>query len=264
MEWWLGYLGIGAFVGFFAGLLGIGGGAVMVPLLVMMFDAQGIPRSLWAHLAVGTGMATILFTSVASVRAHARRDAVRWDIARMITPGILVGGVAGVALAGSFSTFTLAVTFTIIVYGAALNILMDRAPKSHRALPGPAGMFSAGFVISGVSALVAMGGAFMTVPFLVWCNVSIRQAIGSAAFVGFPIALVGAAGYLFIGWNLAELPPWSLGYVYLPALLGISVASVLMAPLGAAASHRLPTRILRRIYGVLLLLLATRMLASFW
>ena len=264
MEWWLGYLAIGAFVGLFAGLLGIGGGAVMVPLLVMMFEAQGLPRELWVHMAVGTAMATILFTSVASVRAHARRQAVLWQVARTMTPGILAGGVAGVALAGMFSTFALAVAFTLIVYAAAINILLDRAAKSSRALPGPAGMFGAGFVISGVCALVAMGGAFMTVPFLLWCNVSMRQAIGSAAFVGFPIALVGAAGYLFIGWKLSELPPWSLGYVYLPALLGISVASVLMAPVGAAASHRLPTRLLRRIFGVLLLLLATKMLASFW
>jgi uncharacterized membrane protein YfcA len=175
-----------------------------------------------------------------------------------------VGGLAGVSLAGAFSTFALAVAFTLIVYAAAINILMNRAPRSSRALPGAAGMFGVGFVISGVSALVAMGGAFMTVPFLLWCNISIRQAIGSAAFVGFPIAVVGTAGYLFIGWNVPHLPPWSLGYVYLPALLGISVASVLMAPVGASASHRLPTRLLRRIYGVLLLLLATKMLASFW
>jgi uncharacterized protein len=263
MEWWLGYLAIGVFVGFFGGMLGIGGGAIMVPLLVMMFEAQGIAREHWVHLAVGTGMSTILFTSVSSVRAHAKRGTVRWDIARAITPGILVGGLVGVAMAGMFSTFVLAACFTAIVYGAGINILIDRAPKSTRTLPGPGGIFAAGFIISGVSALVAMGGAFMTVPFLVWCNVKIREAIGSAAFAGFPIAVIGTVGYVFIGRNVEGLPDWTLGYVYLPAMLGISVSSVLMAPVGAWASHKLPTRTLRRIYGVLLLLLATRMFAAF-
>ena len=263
MEW-LGYLAIGVFVGFFGGMLGIGGGAIMVPLLVMMFEARGFPREQWIHLAVGTGMSTILFTSLSSVRAHAKRGTVRWEVARAMTPGILVGGVAGVALAGTFSTFVLAAAFTVIVYIAGLNILVDRTPPATRTLPGPGGLFSAGFVISGVSALVAIGGAFMTVPFLVWCNVRIREAIGTASSLGFPIALVGTAGYVFIGLDAGGLPPWSLGYVYLPAMLGISISSVLMAPVGAYAAHRLPTRALRRIFGVLLLAFATKMFASFW
>jgi uncharacterized membrane protein YfcA len=263
MEWWLGYLAIGVFVGFFGGMLGIGGGAIMVPLLVMLFDAQGFAREHWIHLAVGTGMSTILFTSLSSVRAHAKRGTVRWDIARAITPGILVGGLVGVAMAGKFSTFALAACFTAIVYGAGINILIDRPPQSSRTLPGPAGLFTAGFVISGVSALVAMGGAFMTVPFLVWCNVRIREAIGSAAFAGFPIAVIGTAGYVFIGRGVPDLPAGTIGYIYLPAMIGISVSSVLMAPVGAWASHKLPTRTLRRIYGVLLLVLATKMFAAF-
>lgn len=264
MEWWLGYLAIGVFVGFFGGMLGIGGGAIMVPLLVMMFEARGFPREHCIHFAVGTAMSTILFTSVSSVRAHAKRGTVRWDIARAITPGILAGGLAGVAMAGSLSTFALAASFTVIVYGAAFHILLDRAPKSTRSLPGPAGLFGAGFAISALSALVAMGGAFMTVPLLVWCNVKIREAIGSAAFAGFPIAAIGTAGYVFIGRHVQGPPDWTLGYVYLPAMLGISLSSVLMAPAGAYASHQLPTRVLRRIYGALLLLLATKMFASFW
>ncbi|MCC6473798.1 MAG: sulfite exporter TauE/SafE family protein [Burkholderiales bacterium] len=264
MEWWLGYLAVGAFAGFFAGMLGIGGGGVMVPLLVMLFDGQGIAREHLIHLAVGTAMANILFTSVSSVRAHARRGAVRWDVARGMIPGIVAGGLAGTLLAGSISTFALAVAFTIIVYAASVNILLDRAPSSARALPGAPGLFAAGFVVSGVSSLVAMGGAFMTVPFMLWCNVSIRQAIGSAAMIGFPIALVGTAGYVAIGWNAGGLPAWSLGYVFLPALACIASASVLAAPLGAAVSHRTPTRMLKRIFGVLLLALATKMLVNLW
>jgi uncharacterized membrane protein YfcA len=264
MDWWAVYLAIGVVVGFFGGMLGIGGGAIMVPMLVMAFDAQGFAREHWLHLAVGTGMSTILFTSLSSVRAHAKRGTVRWDIARAVTPGILAGGLAGVALAGTFSTFALAASFTVIVYIAGVNILVDRAPPASRTLPGAAGLFTAGFVISGLSALVAIGGAFMTVPFLVWCNVKIREAIGTASFAGFPIAVVGTAGYVFIGRDVAGLPDWTVGYVYLPALLGISVSSVLMAPVGAWASHHLPTRVLRRIFGLLLIGFATKMFAGFW
>ncbi len=260
MEWWLGYLAIGAFVGFCAGLLGIGGGAVIVPLLALLFEAQGIPREHLLHLAVGSSMATILFTSMASVRAHAMRGAVRWDVARAMTPGIVVGGAAGSAAAGAFSTLVLASAFTVIVYVAGTNILLDRQPRPGRTLPGRLGMFVAGFIVSGVSALVALGGAFMSVPFMIWCNVGVREAIGTAAFIGFPIALVGSFGYMATGWTASSLPPWSLGYVYLPAVLGVCAASVLFAPLGAWASHRLPTRILKRIFGLLLLTFATKML----
>lgn len=260
MEWWLGYLAIGAFVGFFAGLLGIGGGAIIVPLLVLLFQAQGIPRAHLLHLAVGTSMAIILFTSLSSVGAHARRGAVRWEVARALTPGIIVGGLAGSFAAGGFSTRVLAVAFTIIVYIAGTNILFDRQPKPGRSLPGVGGLFAAGFLISAVSALVALGGAFMSVPFMIWCNVDVRSAIGTAAFIGFPIALVGTLGYIVTGWGAG--PAWSLGYVYLPALVGVCAASILFAPLGARISHTLPTKILKRIFGVLLLVFATRMLVS--
>jgi uncharacterized membrane protein YfcA len=260
MEWWLGYLAIGAFVGFFAGLLGIGGGAVIVPLLATLFEAQGFPREQLLHLAVGTSMATILLTSLSSVRAHARRGAVRWDVARGLTPGIVAGGLSGSAAAGAISTPLLACAFTVIVYIAGTNILLDRQPKPGRTLPSKFGLFLAGFIISGVSSLVALGGAFMSVPFMIWCNVDVRHAIGTAAFIGFPIALVGTLGYVATGWGAAALPPWSLGYVHLPAMAGVCAASIVLAPLGAKVSHRTPTKILKRVFGVLLLAFATRML----
>src|SRR6267378_1901718 len=151
MEWWLGYAAIGAAVGFFAGMLGIGGGAIMVPLLVMLFEAQGLPRTHILHLAVGTGMATILFTSVASVRAHAARGAIRWDIARDITPGILLGGLVGSWIASFIPPLVFAALFTVVIYAAATNMLLDRKPKPSRQPPGLVGMSAFGFVVSAVS-----------------------------------------------------------------------------------------------------------------
>ncbi len=264
MEWWLGYAAIGAGVGFFAGLLGIGGGAIMVPLLVMLFEAQGLPKAHILHLAVGTGMASILFTSLSSMRAHAARGVVRWDLALALTPGILVGGLMGSAVAAWISTKVFATLFTGVVFFAATNILIDRKPKPARALPGALGSMLVGVVISFVSSLAALGGAFLTIPFALYCNVPMLQAIGTAAIVGFPIALAGSIGFIATGWSQLGLPQYSVGYVYLPATLGITLASVLTAPLGAAVAHRLPTKRLKQIFSILLYGLAAKLLIGLW
>lgn len=264
MEWWLGYAAVGAAVGFFAGLLGIGGGTIIVPLLVMLFEAKGLPREQILHLAVGSGMATILLTSVSSVRAHAARGALRWDLIKSMTPGILVGGFAGSAVAGAIPTRLFAVLFCVVVYIASANMLLDRTPKPTRAAPGAAGMFLAGFLISAASAFAAIGGAFMTVPFMLYCNVPLLQAIGCAAAIGFPIALAGTAGFVASGLAHGGLPAWSIGYVYLPAVAGIAVTSVLLAPAGAALAHRIKTRTLKRIFAALLFTMATKMLITLW
>jgi uncharacterized membrane protein YfcA len=260
--YFLGYLAVGAFVGFFAGMLGIGGGAMMIPLLVLLFERQGLPREHLLHLAVGTGMATIIFTSVSSVIAHARRGVVRWDVARRVTPGILVGGLAGAWTAKFFSTFGLAIFFALLVYALAINMLLDRKPKPSRQLPGPGGLSAAGFVISFLSALVAIGGAAMTVPLMVLCNVPVLHAVATAAAIGFPIAVAGTIGYVASGWGDPLLPPLAVGYVYVPALIGVSLASMAFAPLGAKAAHSLPTKRLKQVFAVLLIVSATRLLLA--
>ena len=262
--WLLGYLAIGAGVGFLAGMLGIGGGALQIPLLVWLFEAQGLPRDHVVHLAVGTGMATIVFTSLSSARAHAARGAVRWDIVKSMTPGILVGGLVGSLIASSIPRFVFAVLFVATVYAAGLNMLFERKPNPTRTLPGPAGVFAAGATISGVSAFAAVGGAFMSVPFMMWCNVPMIHAIGTAAAIGFPIAVAGTVGYVAGGWGVVGLPPWSAGYVYGPALAGVTIASMAVAPLGVMVAHRTPTRVLRKVFAVLFFVLATRMLIGLW
>ena len=264
MEWWLGYAAIGAAVGFFAGLFGIGGGAIIVPLLVMLFEAQGLPKAYILHLAVGSGMASILLTSLSSMRAHAARGAVRWDLALALTPGILVGGLLGSSITALISTQVFASLFTIIVFLAASSILLDRKPKPARALPGTTGTMLVGLVIGFVSTLAAMGGAFMTVPFALYCNVPLLQAIGTSAIVGFPIALAASIGFVLAGAGQTGLPPYSVGYVFLPAVFGIAIASVLTAPLGAATAHRLPTKRLKQVFALLLYALAGKMLATLW
>jgi uncharacterized protein len=264
MQWWLAYLGIGLAVGFFAGLLGIGGGAVMVPILVLAFAAQGLPADHVMHMALGTAMATIMFTSVSSMRAHHAHGAVDWGIARAIAPGILAGAFCAALLAGLISKRPLAVMFTGLVFYAATQILFDLRPKESRELPGPAGLFAAGAGIGAVSSLLAAGGAFLCIPFLAWCSVPLRRAIGTAAAVGLPIALAGTLGYVVQGLRVEGLPSPSVGYVYLPALILVAATSMLAAPLGARIAHRLPVKRLRIIFALLLYALAVRMLVSLW
>jgi uncharacterized membrane protein YfcA len=263
MEW-VAYLGIGAVVGFAAGLLGIGGGVVMVPLLVMVLKAHGVSPDHVLHLALGTALAAMTFTSVSSMRAHSAHGGVDWKIARAMAPGMLAGSFGAALVAGLIPTRPLAVAFTVFVFYAATSILFDLKPAGTRPLPGSAGIFAAGTIIGAISSLLAAGGAFMSIPFLAWCGVPLRRAIGTAAANGLPIAVAGTAGYLIQGWSAPDRPPWSLGYVYLPALALVVVTSMSAAPLGARLAHRWPVKRLRVIFAFLLYLFAARMLAGLW
>jgi uncharacterized membrane protein YfcA len=264
MQWWLPYLAVGLAVGFFAGLLGIGGGAVLVPVLVLVFTAQGLPQEHVMHIALGTAMSTIMFTSISSMRAHHAHGAVDWPVARALAPGILAGSFCAALAAGLISTRPLALMFTALVFYAATQILFDLRPKRSRELPGRGGLFAAGAAIGGISSLLAAGGAFLCIPFLAWCSVPLRRAIGTAAAVGLPIAIAGTLGYVVQGLRAEGLPSPSLGYVYLPALVLVASTSMLAAPLGARVAHGLPVRRLRTIFALLLYALALRMLATLW
>jgi uncharacterized membrane protein YfcA len=258
--WWLAYPALGIFAGFIAGLFGVGGGLTIVPLLFMVFTAQAFPVEHSMHLALGTSMATIVFTSIASMRAHHGHGAVRWDIVKIFAPGLVIGTLGGSFVATLVPTRPLAMVFTAIVYYASLQMMLDFKPKPHRALPGVAGMFAAGGIIGVVSSMVAAGGGFLSIPFMVFCNVVIHQAVGTSAALGFPIAVAGTIGYVASGLHASGLPEFSLGYIYLPAFIGVVAMSFLMAPVGAKFAHRLPVKQLKRAFGGFLALLATKML----
>ncbi|MBK7953174.1 MAG: sulfite exporter TauE/SafE family protein [Candidatus Accumulibacter sp.] len=261
MVWWLAYIVLGLFTGFFAGMLGIGGGLVMVPTLTMMFAAQaGFPPAEVLQLALGTSMAAILFTSLASLRAHHRHGAVLWRIVAQITPGILVGTLLGTLFASTVPAKPLAIFFTAFVCLVAVQMIFNLKPRPARELPGAGGVFAVGSGIGALSALVAIGGGSLTVPFLTWCNVRVQNAIGTSAAIGFPIAVGGSLGYIFNGWGHPGLPEWSLGYVYLPACIWLVPSSMLTAPLGAKLAHSLPVATLKRVFAGLLIVLAAKML----
>lgn len=252
---------LGLCTGFLAGLLGIGGGMIMVPFISAILAARGVAPGLAVKMAIATSMATIIFTSVSSVRAHHKRGAVRWDIVRRLAPGIVIG--AALASLGVFAALkggSLALLFALFVGFSATQMLLDKKPVPTRTLPGTAGQLGAGGVIGFLSGLVGAGGGFVSVPFMTWCNVAIHNAVATSAALGFPIALANALGYVVAGQGVPELPAGSLGYVYLPALAVIAVASVLMAPVGVKAAHALPVKSLKRAFAAILYVLAGYML----
>jgi uncharacterized protein len=259
-DWLAAYLVVGAFVGFFAGLLGVGGGGIMVPVLTSMFTAQDFPDEHLVHLALGTSMGAIVLTSVASLRAHHAKGAVKWEIVRRMTPGIVAGTLIGTAFASLVPTLPLAIFFVCFMGYVSVQMLLDVKPTPARQLPGALGLGLMGTLIGGVSALVAIGGGSLSVPFMTWCNVRMQHAIGTSSALGLPISVAGVAGYMFSGWAVSGLPTHHVGFVYLPALLCIGLVSTFTAPLGAKLAHRLPVGMLKKIFAGILVLLSAKML----
>ncbi|GAB3335683.1 sulfite exporter TauE/SafE family protein [Bordetella tumulicola] len=254
-------LALGAVVGFAAGLLGIGGGMLLVPFLTMLFTWQGMPQDLIVHAAIATSMTSILFTSVSSVRAHQRKGTIQWPIVFAMAPGIIVGGLlSGGAVFAALNTAWLSLFFALFVGYSAWSMLRNTKPKPSRQMPGVVGTTAAGAGIGFLSGLVGAGGGFLSVPFMVWCNVALHAAVSTSAALGFPIALANSVGYIISGLKSDITQPHMFGYLYWPALLALVATSVLTAPAGARMAHRLPVATLKRVFACLLFALAAYML----
>lgn len=252
----------GALAGLLAGLLGVGGGVVVVPALVWAFGQMGVSQRVLMHLAIGTSLASIVVTASAAATAHHRRGGVRWQVLRGLAPGLMLGAALGGRLAQHIPTTGLRLIFGGFLLLVAIRMQWNRQPNPSRNVPRALALSLTGALIGGFSAMVGIGGGTLTVPFLVWCNVPLRQAVGTSAAAAVPIALLGAASFAWSGWGIAELPPGSTGYVHWPSLVGLTPLALLCAPLGTRLAHRLPTSLVRRAFGVLLLLVAARMIFS--
>jgi uncharacterized membrane protein YfcA len=248
---------LGLLTGYMAGLLGIGGGMLISPFITLIMTYRGVPADLAVKMAIATSMATIIFTSISSVRAHHQRGAVLWPIVRRLAPGIVLGG--ALASAGVFAVLkgtTLALVFALFVSFSATQMFLGKKPKPSRQMPGTGGQVAAGTLIGFVSGLVGAGGGFISVPFMVAHNVLMLNAVATSAALGFPIAMSNTLGYILGGSGVPDLPAWSLGYVWLPGLFVVSSCSVFTAPLGARMAHRLPVAKLKRVFAVVLYSLA--------
>ena len=261
MDWALipAFIALGCFVGFLAGLLGIGGGMTMVPLLTLAFAHQGFASEHVVHMAIATGIAATIPTSLSSLRAHHAHGAVLWPVFRILVPGIALGSLVGPQIVKGISGGVLAGIFGVVVTLAATQMLIDHRPQTARDLPGKWGLSGVGVGIGLISSMFGAGGGFVSVPFMTWCNVKIHNAVATSAALGLPIAVAGTIGFVIAGLRETGTPRYSVGYIYLPALVAIAIGSVLLAPVGARLAHRWPVKRLRRAFACLLYVLAAVM-----
>ena len=252
---------IGIAAGYLAGFLGIGGGFVVVPALTYLFlqDASTAP---WAiHMAVATSLGTMLVTSLSSLAAHHRRGAVRWPLVRALAPGLVVGAILGAVIADFLQGEALVRVFGAFAMLAGLQLILARQPEGEKPLPGQPAVSLTGLVIGAISSLIGIGGGALTGPWQLWHGIRAQNAVATSAACGYPIALAGSFSFVFLGFG-NDLPQGALGYIHLPAFIGIAVTSALAAPLGVATVHRLPPRLVKRLFGGFLLLVGLRMLAG--
>lgn len=261
-DWfvWSAYLMLGVVAGIIGGLLGLGGGIIIVPALLLIFIWQGLPADILMHLAVATSLLTIVFTSISSSYAHHRHQAILWSQVLMLSPGIIIGAVFGAFLADHTSSDILRRLFGVFEILVACQIGFSVKPKAQRSLPTRSRMLFAGGGIGALSTILGIGGGTLTVPFLLWCQVDIRKAVASSSACGFPIACTGTLTMIFTGLDHSNLPENSIGYVYWPAAILILTTSILFAPVGAKLAHSISVDTLKRIFALILVCIGLGML----
>jgi uncharacterized membrane protein YfcA len=250
----------GSISGFLAGLLGIGGGMILVPFMILVFNHLGFNQGVIVHMAIATGMATILFTTSSAIWAHHKHGSIDWKLVASLSPGMIFGGlIGGSELFETLKTSWLSLFFAIFIVYTSIQMLLNKKPTAGRDLPGVIGLFSFGAFAGALSSLVGAGGAFITVPFMLWCNVKPHTAMATSSGLGLPVAMAATLGYMYGSWANPNLPAGSMGFVYLPAVACIVIISIFTAPLGAKMARKLNVAQLKRIFGIILLFLAAFM-----
>lgn len=254
------YLILGAVAGLIAGIFGLGGGIIIVPTLIFTFSYLHFPPEVATHLAVGTSVASIAFTSLSAIYVHHRKFAINWSLAIKLSSGMIIGGLIGASLAEVLSGTILQRFFALYAFMVALQMWFSWQPKASLTLPSRFGCGVLGAAIGTISGLFGIAGGSLVIPILTLYRIKITEAIATASVTGFPIALSGACGYLIMGWNNPHLPDDSLGYIYWPALLGIILTSTSFAKIGAKLAHRLDPKLLKKMLSIILLLVACKLL----
>lgn len=256
----LALLAVGSAAGFIAGLFGVGGGTLVVPVVLWTLALQNLGSHPYAqHLAIGTSFAVMVFTTFSSMYAQHKKHAIDWQTVRRMTPAMIFGVLLGAASAKYMPTLALQIFFIAFLTIIALKTLTDSKPQAARGLPALPGLSAVGTLFGAASSWVGIGGGSLSVPFLMYCNFPAHRAIGTSSGLAWPIALAGTIGYLFSGWNIPDLPHGAAGFLYLPAVAVLSIATMIFAPLGVKAAHKLPARQLKISFGIMLLLIAAKM-----
>lgn len=254
------FLAVGAAAGLLAGLFGIGGGLVIVPVLVITFAAQGVSEAVLTHMAVATSLATIVFTSISSVQEHHRKGAIDWPLVTVLSVGIVIGTAIGVSLITSVPGAVLQNIIGVFALLVAAKMFFGIDPGHDGKRPGSAGLITAGSVIGFGSSWFGIGGGTLTVPYLTWMKIPMRQAVATSAACGLPIAITGAVSNVFAGWGHEGLPAWTTGFLYWPAIAGIVITSVPFARVGAKLAHRLDQALLKKAFSLLLCVVGLKFL----
>lgn len=254
-------MGLGGLTGFLAGMLGIGGGIILVPCLYYMFGYLAFPQGELMHMAIGTSHAIMVATALSSSRAHWKRGNVDTFLLRGIGPGIICGVVAATFMADNLDGTALKMLFSAIIAVLAVIMMVDAEKfRILRKSPGRTAHSAAGFIIGGIAAILGIGGAVLSVPYMTQCHASIRQAVGTASALGLFITLPAMLGFIIIGLDVPDALPYSIGYINLPAWALIAPFSVLCAPWGTKIAHNLPVARLRHIFAFVMILVSAHML----
>lgn len=250
--------------GLMAGLLGIGGGFIVVPLLLLVLPQVGIEQSLLVHFSVGTSLACICVTSLSSAYAHQSRHAINWLILKPIVPGLILGALLGSILAGIIKGPILVMVFVSGALFTAVYLMSEHKPHSEQTTTNGVIYFLYAKFTGIISSLIGIGGGSVLVPFLVYRGESMVKSIGTAAACGFPIALFGGGGFVYSGWQATNHIEYASGYIYWPAFLGIVIFSSLSAPVGAKVAHFIQEKHLKQIFAMFLILTSGQIIYSQW
>lgn len=250
----------GILSGLVSGLLGVGGGILIVPFLAWVFTHHGMPAETIMQTAVATSLTTIIVTASSAVLAQHRRGAIDWTIVKTLTPGIAIGAWFGADLAHFLSSEVLAFVFGLFLLINGSRMMINTKPKSHRQLPSPFSLGIVGAVIGSLSTLLGIGGGSITVPYMAWNNIDMKRAVALGSACGLPIAIFGALSFIVIGFQATNLPAGNIGYINIPAFIGISLTSLFAATLGVHLAHALPTKILKKAFGIIPIIVGIKML----
>lgn len=253
-------LGLGLVTGLLAGLFGIGGGLVIVPVLVFLFSAHDFPPNALMIMAIATSLAAIILTAISSIYSHHHLGSVVWRKVFRLAPGIMLGAGLGALIADQIQTEMLKMIFVVFLLYVGIEMARGAQPKPNTVTPGKLLDFCVALVIGLISALVGIGGGTLTVPYLTKTHYPMRNAVAIASACGLPIALAGTASYALLGMKAARLPEFSLGYVYLPSFLAIGFSSLFTAPIGARLTHKLPAKKLKRYFSILIFIMAIKLM----
>ncbi len=253
-------IGLGSLVGFLAGLLGIGGGLIIVPALVYLLPLVGGNTDVVMPIALGTSLGAIVITSSSAVLAHHSKKNIPWQLTRPLMSVVAVAALLGAFIADALSTKTLIHFFSIVVILLACYMLMSISISKERDMPASIVLKFFSFITGIIASLMGIAGGAILVPMLSYFGIPMRHSIGIATACGVMVALFGSLGYVITGYNLANLPAWSLGYIYLPALLGIVISSTVFAPIGVKYASKLPVKTLKKFFAIFLIFVAIKMM----